>query len=267
MIASNFVVMFALIAESARLYAKLALSVAARDRERETRLMSMDAMAAAIAHEVGQPLTAVTLSATAGVGWLNRDPPNAEMAIKSLRDTIDAGRRTFDVIKSIRATFPSGSRAVSQFSVDDLVRETASLLDRELAAQKIVLQLELDPSLPPIQANRAQIQRVIVNLLTNAIDSVAATRRRTRRIRIRSTLLEGKDVLLEVSDNGVSISAEKMALIFEPFFTTKSKGTGLGLSLSRTIVEDHGGRLWATANGDHGATFHVHLPSSPMAEQ
>jgi signal transduction histidine kinase len=267
LITANFVVMFALIAESSRLYARLALSVAARDRERETRLMSMDAIAAAIAHEVGQPLTAVTLSAMAGVGWLNREPPNSEMAMKSLHDTIDAGRRTFDVVKSIREAFAPGSRPSSDFSLNDLVRETASLLDRELAAQEIFLQLELDESLPPIHANRAQIQRVIVNLLTNAIDSLAATRHQKRCISIRSAPSDGLGVLLDVSDSGLGMAPERMSLMFEPFFTTKSNGTGLGLSLSRTIVEDHGGRLWASTSGGQGATFHVHLPSGPMSEQ
>jgi signal transduction histidine kinase len=267
MLVSNLVVMLALVAESTRLYARLALSVAARDRERDARLMSMDAVAATIAHEVGQPLTAVTFSATASMQWLNREPPNPEMAIESVRATMDAGRRSLDVIKSIRAAFAKESRALCEFSVNDLVRETASLLDRELAAQKISLHLVLDASLPPIQADRVQIQRVMVNLLANAIESLAATRRRTRRISIRSALSDGQTVLLDFSDSGVGIAQEKMAQIFEPFFTTKSKGTGLGLSLARDIVEDHGGRLWVSAGSNHGATFHLQLPSHSTPRQ
>ena len=142
------------------------------------------------------------------------------------------------------------------------MRETASLLDRELAGKKISLELSLDETLPPILADRVQMQRVLVNLFTNAIESLGAIRGRPRRIAIRSALLDGKDVLLEVSDNGIGIAPEEMEHIFDAFFTTKATGTGLGLSLCRTIVEEHGGRLWASPGEEHGATFHLRLPRS-----
>ena len=257
---SNLVVMLALVTESNRLYARLALSTAARDRERDARLMSMDAVAAAIAHEVGQPLVAAKLSASAALSWLNRPEPNAEMAIQSLHETLDSGERTVDVIKSIRATFATGAGTLSEFSLNDLVRETASLMDRELVARKVSLQLSLDDGLPSILANKVQIQRVLINLLTNAIESMAATRRRARHIAIRSAMLDEQNVQLDVSDSGPGISPEKMAQIFEPFFTTKATGTGLGLSLSRTIIEEHGGRLWTSSGEKCGATFHIQLP-------
>lgn len=257
---SNLIVMLALVTESNRLYARLALSTAARARERDARLMSMDAVAAAISHEVGQPLSAVSLSASAALNWLTSARPDTEKAIKSLRDTLDSGERAFDVIKSVRASFAKGAGSLSEFNLNELVRETASLMDRELAARKVSLRLSLDDKLPPILANRVQIQRVLINLLTNAIESMVTTLGRERRIAIRSVLLEEQNVQLDVSDSGVGISPEKMAQIFEPFFTTKSTGTGLGLSLSRTIVEEHGGRLWASAGEECGATFHMQLP-------
>ena len=261
-LAASLILMVALIAESNRLFARLALQTAARGRERDARLMSIDAVAAAIAHEVGQPLAAAKLSASAALGWLTHPKPDPEKAIRSLRDTIDSDERTFEVIKSIRATFANGAGTLSEFSLNDLARETVSLLDRELAARKVELQLSLDDNLPPILANRVQIQRVLINLLTNSIDSMAATRRRARRIAIRSGL-DGRNVQLDVTDSGIGISPEKLAQIFEPFFTTKSTGTGLGLSLSRTIVEEHGGRLWASAGEDFGATFHLQLKRGP----
>ena len=244
-----------------RLYARLALSTAARDREREARLLSMDGVTAAISHEVGQPLTAVNLSAKAGLDWLTRDTPNPEKAIEALRATIDAGKRTSDIIRSIRRTFAKVPGTATLFSLNDVVRETASLSDREMAAAGISLELDLDEALPLVVADRVQIQRVVVNLLTNAIESLAATRMRSRRIFIRS-MRDGGNVLVEVSDNGVGIAPEELEHIFDVFFTTKATGTGLGLALCRTIVEDHGGRLWASEREEYGATFRLQLPRS-----
>ena len=263
---SHLVVMLALIAESNRLYARLALSTAARNREREARLMSMDAVAAAISHEVGQPLTAVTTNAMAGLNWLTRARPNPAKAINSLRATIDAGHHTSDVLKSIRSMFAKGPGTASEFNLNDLVRETAALLDRELAGAKVSLQLALDEGLPPILADRVQMERVLVNLVTNAIESLSATRGRARRLVIRSVLLDGQDVLLEISDTGIGIAPGEMAHIFDAFFTTKVTGTGMGLSLCRTIVEEHGGRLWASTGGKHGATFHLQLRAAASAQ-
>ena len=257
---SNLVVMLALVTESNRLYARLALSTAARARERDARLMSMDAVAAAIAHEVGQPLNAASLSTSAALQWLTRSRPDLKKAIGLLHDAIESGRRTFDVIKSVRATFARESGTPIEFSLNDMVRETVLLMDRELAAQRISLQLSLDESLPPILANRVQLQRVLINLLTNAIESIRATKRRTRVIAIRTAPLDAQFLTLDVSDSGVGIAPEKLPHIFEPFFTTKRAGTGLGLSLSRTIIEEHSGRLWASPGEEYGATFHMRLP-------
>jgi signal transduction histidine kinase len=256
---SHLVVMLALIAESIRLYARLALATAARDRERDARLMSMDAVTAAISHEVGQPLTGVNLNARAALNWLLRPQPDLDKAVKSLHATIGAGRHTMAVVKSIRAMFDKGSTTTTRFSLNDLVRETASFLERELAGDKVALELTLDESLPPILADRVQIQRVLVNLFTNAIESLKATQDRRRCIAIRSTNLEKQAVLLEFSDTGLGIPPEEMPRIFEAFFTTKAAGTGLGLSLCRAIVEEHGGRLWASPGKGHGATFHLEL--------
>ena len=156
-LASSFIVMLALIAETSWLYARLALLTAARNREREARLISMDAVTASISHEVGQPLTAVALNASAGLNWLTQPRPDISKAIASLRAIRDDAKRTFDVIKSIRAMFGKGSGTISVFSLNDLVRETASVMDRELAGSKVSLVLALDKALPPIRADRVQI--------------------------------------------------------------------------------------------------------------
>jgi signal transduction histidine kinase len=263
-VVSNLFMLLALIGESNRLYARLALSTGAQSREREARMMTMDAVAAAISHEVGQPLAAVTLSAAAGLNSLTRNPPDRDMAIKSLRDAIDAGRRTFDVLRSVRSTYSRGAGSMSEFQLNELLLETASLLGREFSARRISLELSLDRDLPPILANRVQIHRVLVNLLTNGIESIDAAGRRSRRITIRSAVPDKENVLLEIRDTGAGIPDDDIERIFDPFFTTKSSGTGLGLSLSSTIVEEHGGRLWASS-GELGATFHLRLRRHPVA--
>jgi signal transduction histidine kinase len=264
---SSFIVMIALIAETNRLYAQLALSTAAREREHEARLMSMDAVTTAISHEIGQPLASAKLNAKAGLNWLDREKPDPGMASKSISNAIEDCQRAFDVMKSIRAMVAKGSGSPSEFSLNGLVRETASLLAGELAARNISLKLALDEPAPPIMADRVQLQRVLVNLLTNAIESVGETRRRTRWIEIRSAPFDDHDMLIEVSDSGVGIAPDKIEHIFEPFVTTKSTGTGLGLSLCRIIVVEHGGRLWASRGDEYGATFHLQMPRNPFATQ
>ncbi len=227
--------------------------------------MSIDAVAAAISHEVGQPLAAVNTSAAAGLSWLARPAPDVEMASRSMRDALDAGRRATDVIRGVRAMFAKGPGRRTEFSLNDLVRETVGLLDRELAGARVSLRLDLDEALPPIFADRVQIAQVLVNLISNAIESLAATQGRARRILIRSAPRDGHDVLLEVRDNGVGIAPPELETIFDPFFTTTGTGQGLGLSLCCTIVEAHGGRLWASHEEVLGVTFHMRLPQSVLA--
>ena len=257
---SHLIVMLALIAESTRLYARLALSASAWNREREARLMSTDALAAAISQEVGQPLTAVRMHANCALTHLSGEPPNADRAIGSMRATLEAGNMAIGIVTNIRETFAKNPNARTTFDLADLVRTTLPLLQRELASERVSLQLELDEALPPILADRIQLQRVVTGLLSNAIESLASTEDRPRYIAIRSARLRDHGVLLEISDNGIGIAHEDMTHIFDPFFTTKSTGAGLGLSLCRVIVEAHGGRLWASHGQDHGATFHLELP-------
>ncbi|HYX46696.1 MAG TPA: ATP-binding protein [Sphingomicrobium sp.] len=266
MMVSNLVVMIALLTESNRLHARLALSTAASQREREARLLSMDAVTASVSHEVGQPLAAVRLNASAALRWLDRKKPDVGRAISSLRTVSDAAERTFAIIKSIRATFAREPSHAVEFNINDLLIETASLLDRELAADKISLNLALDESLPLVLGDRVQLQRVLVNLVMNAIEALRTAPSQSRQIAISSSPQGDNDVLVLISDSGPGIAAEDMSRIFEVFFTTKSTGTGLGLPLCRIIVEEHGGRLWASSSELQGASFHIRLPRSGAQE-
>lgn len=257
---SHFLVMLALIAETNRLYARLALSTAARERERDHELMSVGAVAAAMAHEIGQPLSASLLNARASLDWLDRPRPNLGKAIAALRGTIEDEQRTFEVMKSIRTMFTKDTGSFTEFGLDDLVQETAHLIDKELASQKVSLEITLDEGMPPVIANRVQIQRVLINILINAIESLGTTRRRARRIRIRSATWDDRSIQVEISDTGTGVPPDTIERIFDPFFTTKSSGRGLGLSLCRSIVEEHGGKLWASADEKRGMTFFLKLP-------
>ena len=258
---SHLFVMMALLAESNRLYARLALFTALRNEERDARLMSIEAVAAAISHEVGQPVSAANMSASAALNWLTRRKPDVQMAIASLHAAIDSGHRAFDVIRSIRSMFGRGAGPATDFDVNELVTETAALLKEEFVTKKIGLEFLPDEGLPSITADRVLLQRVLLNLFTNAAESIEASKHKSRQIRVSSKPLNSDSLMVEISDSGAGISADDLPHIFDAFVTTKPTGTGLGLSLCRTIIEEHGGKLWASqSNNRHGATFHLQLP-------
>ncbi len=264
---SHLVVMLALIAETNRLYARLAVSTALRHEERDARLMSMDAVAAAISHGVGQPVAAANMSAAAALEWLDREGPDVAMATTSLRSAIESGRDAFAVIKDMRTMFDSENAAATTFDLNLLARETARLVEGEAAARKIALALELGAALPSVVGDRVLIQRVLLSLLTNAIASIDAARSKSREIEIRSRAVEGDEVLLEVCDSGTGIAQEDLPHLFNAFLATRTHGSGLGMSLCRAIVEEHGGKLWASRRTDkQGAIFHLQLPRSGRSQ-
>ena len=262
MLAAHLIVLVALIAESNRLYARLALATAARIREREAQRLSIDAVAAAISHEVGQPLAAVSLSTSAGLNWLTAPRPDVAKAIESLHATNESVQRSFDVLKSIRAMLAKEPGWAEEVNINELVTDTVAMLDRELAGARVSVQLELSADLATVQGSRVQLQLVMSNLIANAIESLASTSGRRRRVTISSTQ-EANAILLEVSDNGAGIAAEDAWSVFEAFQGAESDVRGIDLALCRTIVEEHGGQIQASRGKQQGTTFQVRLPSIP----
>ena len=257
---ATLVVMLALIGESNRLYVRLAVATAARNRERETRLMSVNALATSLFREIGQPLAALKLNTSAGLGWLNGKKADPGKAAQSFRAAVEASELTLDLINNVRAKIPDVSGIMADVSLNDLVRETVPLLREDLAAHDITLKLDLSNELPAVRGRRKHLQEVLLNLLTNAMEAVVLEGRKLRTIIVRSGVQGDDQVSLEVTDTGPGIAPDRMGQIFDPFVTTKPTGLGLGLTVSRTIIEDHGGRLWATRNKGNGATFQLTLP-------
>jgi signal transduction histidine kinase len=211
---------------------------------------------------VNQPLAAVVANAEAGLRWLRRGTPDVDAACRSVEWIIDDGNRASEVIRRVRALANKTSLEKVPLDVNDVVRETVPLVQRELISHQVSLRMELAPALPMILVDRVQLQQVIINLAINSIEAMQSVTDRPRELVVRSRHDEAQQVLVSVTDCGVGISAENADRLFEAFFTTKSRGMGMGLSICRSIMEAHGGRLWATRNLPHGATFQFTLPTN-----
>jgi PAS domain S-box-containing protein len=233
---------------------------------RVTRLTTLGELTASIAHEVNQPLAAVIANAEACLRWLDRETPNLKAARHSVEWVIQDGNRASEVIRRVRALAKKTDIEKAPLDINDVVREVIALVQRELTSHQISLQMELAPALPMTLGDRVQLQQVIINLVMNGIEAMQPVTDRPREVVIRSRLDETQQVLVSVTDCGVGISAENADRIFNAFFTTKSSGMGMGLSICRSIVEAHGGRLSASPNEGHGATFQFVMPSQQQKE-
>jgi C4-dicarboxylate-specific signal transduction histidine kinase len=230
-----------------------------------TRVTTLGELAASIAHEVNQPLAAVVANAEASLRWLDRGTPDVNAARRSMEWVIEDGNRASEVIGRIRALVNKTEIEKVLLDINDLVGEAVALVQRELISHQVSLRMELAPALPMITGDRVQLQQVMINLVMNGIEAMQPVTDRPRELVIRSRLDETQ-VLVSATDCGVGISAENADRLFNPFFTTKSSGMGMGLSICRSIMEAHGGRLWATANVPCGAVFHFTLPVNTDTE-
>jgi signal transduction histidine kinase len=265
-------VLIVLLAEMTGLYASLARSnvmlqaerlmlqraVQAQNREREARLMTGDAISAAIAHEVKQPLSAMIIRADTCFRWLNSPAPDLDKTKTALQRIAADGHRAGAVIESVRANFRKSAQARTEVDIDSLVVDTLQLVSDDVKRHGIFVEVDPNPGLPRVLGDRIQLQQLLLNLLTNAIESMSAKQGR-RVLCIKAELGQTGEVEVSVEDTGLGIGEQDIDRVFNPLFTTKSGGMGMGLSICRSIVEAHEGQLWALPNTPEGAVFRFAL--------
>jgi signal transduction histidine kinase len=247
-----------------RRHAEEALAKLRAELARAARVASLGALTAAIAHEVNQPLAGIVTNASMCRRMLGVDPPDIERARESASRTIRDAERASEVIKRLRALFCKKGVTCESLDLNEATREVAALSLSELERNRVIVRMELAGELPPVQGDRVQLQQVILNLLLNASDAMGGIDDRPRQIVIRTERDEDERVQLSVRDTGVGFEPQGADRLFDAFYTTKSNGMGIGLSVSRSIIESHKGRLWATPNDGPGATFSFSIPSGPL---
>jgi C4-dicarboxylate-specific signal transduction histidine kinase len=226
-------------------------------------VLTTRAITAAIAHELRQPLAAIAINAGAGLEWLEASRPRIDRARRSLLRVLRETNRAAHIISRIKALATRGTvTGRRRLSINAIVRRTVAAIDWAFRAAGAQLTLQLDDSIPPVRGDAVQLQQLVHNLVTNAVDATAGLTRKPKRVEIVTRCGAGDTVVVTVRDSGRAIRAAALARAFEPFHTTKPQGMGLGLPICRAIVEAHGGRLWATPNRGGGAAFHFSLPGT-----
>ena len=237
-----------------------ALSRARSELAHVSRVMSMGTLTASIAHEVNQPLSGIVTNASTCIRMLDADPPNVDGARETAKRAIRDGRRAADVIARLRALFTRKEPAIESIDLNEATREVIALLRRELERNRIITRTELAEELPLISGDRVQLQQVILNLVRNGSEAMTEIADRPRELLLRTEIERGDHVRLSVQDAGIGFAGQTLEQLFQSFYTTKKDGMGIGLSVSRSIIENHQGRLSATANDGPGLTFSFSIP-------
>ena len=243
--------------------AEEALHQAQAELAHATRVTTLGELAASIAHEINQPLAAIVADANACLHWLEADRPDLDSVRGALAAVAEDGDRAAEVISRIRGLLSRSAVAHEPCDLARIIREVHPLVRPELGRHGMALETFLAKDVPAVMGDRIQLQQVLLNLLVNAVEALREVAPERRRLTLHSTVEyrdDGPWAVVRVEDGGVGLRESEPARLFEAFYTTKPGGLGMGLSISRSIIEGHGGRLWATANADHGATFHFTLP-------
>jgi PAS domain S-box-containing protein len=249
--------------------AELALRQAQTELAHVTRITTLGELTASIAHEVNQPLAAIVTNGAACLRWLAPQPPDLPEARVAVECMISDGHRASEVIQRLRALCQKTDPQKTRLDINDVIEEALLLVQREVLDHRVVLLRDLAPALTPVLGDRVQLQQVIINLVMNGMEAMADVTDRPRDLLIRSHLGAPNQVLVTVQDSGIGIEPQNADRLFGSFYTTKPGGMGMGLSISRSIIEAHDGRLWASPNSGPGATFQFTLPSyrQPDANQ
>jgi signal transduction histidine kinase len=245
--------------------AQEALNKAGAELARVSRVTTMSALTASIAHEVNQPLSGIITNAGTCLRMLDTVPPDLDGARETARRTIRDGNRASDVITRLRALFIKKEFTLEPMDLNEAIREVIALSSNDLQRHRVILHSELADGLPLVAGDRIQLQQVIVNLVRNAADAMVDVHDRPRQLLIRTGYDDGDRVRLTVRDVGIGLPPQNANALFDAFYTTKSGGMGIGLFVSRSIIERHRGRLWAEPNdGAPGATFSFSIPCDPQ---
>ncbi|RMM60316.1 Sensor histidine kinase [Pseudomonas savastanoi pv. glycinea] len=228
------------------------------------RVNQLGELAASIAHEVNQPLSAIVISGNACQRWLATEPVNLEKARQAVERMIGDANRAGDIIVRVRALAKRSSTHKEWISVADTVAEIVALAHSEIDGQGVTLSVDVPEGMPPLLADRVQIQQVLLNLMLNGMDAMRKVEPEQAQLDVRAEWRGGGEIEFTVSDSGVGIQPEAADRLFDAFYTTKEEGMGIGLAISRSIIEAHGGRIWVTPNPSIGATFHFTLPTGKM---
>jgi PAS domain S-box-containing protein len=251
-------------AEERILEAQEALHKAQAELARVNRVILVGETTASIAHEVNQPIAAVVTNAGAGLRWLAAQPPDLEEARQAFARIVKDGNRAGEVIARIRALVKKSPLQQDPLDINETIQEVVFLAGSEVHKNRISLQTQLSPDLPRILGDRIQLQQVILNLIKNAVEAMSTVSKGPRELLVSSGKDESKGVLVAVRDSGPGLDPEAVAHLFDTFYTTKPGGMGMGLAISRSIIEAHGGQLWATPNEPHGAVFQFTLPADSL---
>jgi PAS domain S-box-containing protein len=233
---------------------------AQRELAHANRLATMGQLTASIAHEVNQPIAATVTNAQAALRWLDARPPNLDETRQAVARVVNDGIRAGEVVGRIRALIEKVPARTDRFDIKDAITDVVALTRSELSSNGVSLQTRFAQGLPPIQGDRVQLQQVILNLIVNAIEAMSGVSKGARELSISTEMDALNGALVAVRDSGPGLDPASLEHLFDAFYTTKSNGMGMGLSICHSIIEAHGGRIWAEANVPQGATFQFTLP-------